>query len=211
MVVGEVSLNAAMPLPKPIQSKIRYRPHFLTSGEMPGISRVVTVTTTGGRRVTVQKHREPFFTRSIVTSSLIIEEDKLEKVIERLGTTESTTLVFKQCPPPAGPFTLACARIDQKPARWINGNRGGTVPAPHLSLIERGFGLASVTARSLERRRWSVVHFPASPSHCGTVATRRAAIGLPPDATFGKGAKDMASIREVTQARDNFSQEQSTR
>jgi hypothetical protein len=40
MFVGEVSLNAAMPFPKPIQSKIKYRPHFLTSGEMPDISRV---------------------------------------------------------------------------------------------------------------------------------------------------------------------------
>ena len=29
-----------LPLPKPIQSKIKYRRHFLTSGEMPEISRV---------------------------------------------------------------------------------------------------------------------------------------------------------------------------
>jgi hypothetical protein len=25
-----------LPLPKPIQSKIKHRPYFLTSGEMPG-------------------------------------------------------------------------------------------------------------------------------------------------------------------------------
>jgi hypothetical protein len=35
MVVGEASLNAAIAQTNPI--KIKYRPHFLTSGEMPGI------------------------------------------------------------------------------------------------------------------------------------------------------------------------------
>jgi hypothetical protein len=33
MVVGEVSLNAAIAFAQTNQSKIRYRPHFLTSNE----------------------------------------------------------------------------------------------------------------------------------------------------------------------------------
>jgi hypothetical protein len=50
-------------------------------------------------------------------------------------------------------------------------------------LIERGFGLASVTARSLERRRWSVVHFPASPSHAGMATKYISAKNITPAST----------------------------